>query len=132
MIAVDTNVLLRLLVHDDLRQKEVADRLLQDAREQGESCLISDPVLCEIEWVLTKTYRAKRKDISAAIQGFLEDPVFAFEDRPAIGRALNHFEDGRASFADYLIGITAQTQEARTTFTFDRELAGQPGFTLLG
>lgn len=132
MIAVDTNVLLRLLVDDDLRQKEMADRLLHDAREQGEACLVSDPVLCEIEWVLTKRYRAKRKDILAAIQGLLEDPVFAFEDRGAIGRALHRFQDGRASFADYLIGVTAQTKEARTTFTFDRELADQPWFTLLG
>jgi predicted nucleic-acid-binding protein len=132
MIAADTNVLLRLLIHDDPRQKEIVDRLLQSAREQGEVCLVSNPVLCEIEWVLARSYSAKRKDCAVAFQGFLEDPFFVFEDRSAVGRALLFFQEGKASFADYLIGETAQTWEARTTFTFDRDLAGQPGFTVLG
>ncbi len=132
MIAVDTNVLLRLLIHDDARQKETVDRLLQAAREQGEVCLVSNPVLCEIEWVLTRTYRAKRRDCAVAFQGLLEDPFFVFEDRSAVGRALVLFQEGRASFADYLIGEIGQTQEARTTLTFDRDLAGHPGFTVLG
>jgi len=47
VIALDTNILIRLLVRDDPGQTALAERLLQEAADAGEQCFISDPVLCE-------------------------------------------------------------------------------------
>jgi predicted nucleic-acid-binding protein len=44
VIALDTNVLVRLLVRDDLNQTALAERLLQETADAGEHCFISDPV----------------------------------------------------------------------------------------
>ena len=95
MIALDTNVLIRLLVDDDPIQAKRARRLLESTRERGEQCFISAPVLCEIEWVL------------------------------------DLFSRGKGDFSDYLLGVRSQKQGARTTYTYDRKLRDEEGFTLL-
>lgn len=58
MIAVDTNVLLRRLLDDDVVQTERARRLVEGARE----VLITDVVLAETIWTLKgKRYKARRE-----------------------------------------------------------------------
>jgi predicted nucleic-acid-binding protein len=76
MIAVDTNVLVRLVVKDDPDQFALAERLVREAAESGEPCLVSDPVLCELEWVLESSYGASRSDVLAAMQNLLARGAF--------------------------------------------------------
>lgn len=45
MIAVDTNILVRLITQDDPQQAALAERLIQQATDEGEVCFISDVVL---------------------------------------------------------------------------------------
>ena len=131
MIAVDTNVLIRLLVQDDPDQGRHAEHLLQDALLAGEDCFVSDPVLCEIEWVLESCYDASRADVLAAIQEIASRPPFLVEDREKIRRAMSRYEKGRGDFSDYLIGVEGEMRGARTTFTFDRALREEDVFTAL-
>jgi predicted nucleic-acid-binding protein len=130
MIAVDTNVLARILVRDDLKQAATAERLLGEAVAAGEACFVSDPVLCELVWVLESCYGATRPDVVAALQSLLEQEIFLFEDQELVRHCLQAYHQGRADFADYLIGAKARARGARTTFTFDRVLARQEGFSL--
>lgn len=51
MIAVDTNVIVRLLTNDDPHQTEKVARLME-----GNSVFISKTVLLETEWVLRVAY----------------------------------------------------------------------------
>lgn len=132
MIAADTNVLIRLLVEDDPIQEAAAKRLLLKALETEESCFISDPVLCEVEWVLESSYGASRADVLAAFQNLLAQEVFVFEDSEALRRAITSYSQGKVEISDLLIGAKNQTRGARTTYTFDRVLSRQPGFSLLG
>ena len=55
MIAVDTNVIVRLLTGDEPRQSEQA-RLLFDR----ETIFLPKTVLLEAEWVLRRLYRLER------------------------------------------------------------------------
>jgi predicted nucleic acid-binding protein len=48
VIALDTNILIRLLTKDDPDQTALAEGLLQKAADAEESCFISDPVLCGV------------------------------------------------------------------------------------
>ncbi|HEV7518400.1 MAG TPA: type II toxin-antitoxin system VapC family toxin [Thermoanaerobaculia bacterium] len=132
MIAVDTNIIVRLIVDDDPEQGARVRRLLEAAAEAGESCLVSDPVLCELAWVLSSQYRAGRAEIVAAVQSLLARALFIFEDRTALLQAFEAYQGGRADFSDYLIGAKAQAHGARTTWIFDRGLRNQPGFSMLG
>lgn len=130
MIAADTNFVVRLLVEDDSAQLREVHAILAEARATAEECLITDIVLCELTWVLEGAYRASRADVLAAVQALLSDSLFGFEDRNRVLRALDLFEVGRADFSDYLLGVVATDRGARTTFTFDRALRGEPGFTV--
>lgn len=133
MIALDTNVLIRVLVADDPAQTASAEKLLRETLAAGESCFISDPVLCETEWVLDRFYRVPRAEILAALESLLAHlNLFSFEDSAVVRKALDRYRRGKADFSDFLIGAKAEARGARTTFTFDRALARQQGFSILG
>lgn len=131
MIALDANVLVRLLVQDDPDQFARALAVLERASESEESCFLSDGVLCETAWVLASQYRAGRAEILVALSELVGDRRYTFQDPEALAEALRAFEDGRADFSDYLIGAAARRRGARTTYTFDRKLKNGDGFTLL-
>ena len=131
MISLDTNILLRTLVQDDPHQTKVAEDLLRDAAERGETCLITHPVLCEIEWVLGSVYKAGKAEILAAIQRLVRNPLFELEDWAVVQRALDAYATSPGDFSDHLIGRTSEARGARTTYTFDRALRNQEGFVFL-
>ena len=59
MIAVDTNVVVRIVTADDPEQTEVARKMLQDA----ERLWLPKTVLLETEWVLRHGYDLSREVI---------------------------------------------------------------------
>lgn len=131
MISLDTNVVVRFLVQDDPGQARKVRRLLEDSSERGEPCLLTDTVLCETEWVLESAYGATRPDVTLAFQRLLGSKSFEFEDRRAVGLALDAYQSGRGDLSDHLIGVRAVSRGASTTYTFDKALGGRPEFTLL-
>jgi predicted nucleic-acid-binding protein len=131
LIALDTNIIVRLIVEDDAQQAAAAERLLQETAEAGETALITDPVLCEVVWVLGSTYRVPRARIADALQALLNEEVLEFEDRDVIRGALEAYRHSKAGFSDYLIGLRARSHGARTTYTFDRTVARHEVFSLL-
>jgi len=131
MIALDTNILVRLITQDDPRQAALAERLIQQATDEGEACFVSDVVLCELEWVLESCYEATRADLLAAIQEIVFREIFAFENSDALHWAIHLYRESKADFSDAMIGAKALAQGARATFTFDRVLSRHEGFSLL-
>jgi len=131
MIALDSNVVIRLLVGDDPGQEKLAKDLVARAAEQGEACLVTNSVLCEIEWVLGSSYNARRPEILSALQHLLGNPLFDFEDRSAMLHALDGYSEGKGDFSDHLIGAVGTARGARATYTFDRAFRDRQGFVLL-
>jgi predicted nucleic-acid-binding protein len=129
MIAIDTNVLVRLLVRDDVPQAAAADALVQQAHDRDEQVLVTTPVLCELAWVLQAAYDASRADITAAVRALLDDGLFEVADREAASQALVDFGTTRADFPDCLIAALARRAGARQTMTFDRQMFRVPGCT---
>jgi predicted nucleic-acid-binding protein len=131
VIAVDTNVVLRRLLGDDVAQSEKARRLFEAETE----VLITDIVLAEAVWTIKgKRYSATREDIIALIMGLLGERNVVFESRQAVWSAVNDFAEAKpvksdveaADFADALIvnkaKITARRRDKRYrgTYTFDK------------
>lgn len=138
MIAVDTNVLLRYLFHeDDPAQGALAVSLIDGATGRGEPVFVSTLVLCELAWTLKSAFRLDRSEVLGVLQEILahaaEDaaPRFAFEDEALLRDALEEFARGKADFADYLIGRSGAAAGAATTYTFDRVAAGASSFKRL-
>jgi predicted nucleic-acid-binding protein len=131
VIAIDTNLLVRLMVKDDDTQGAAVEALLRKTGESGQTCFVSDMVLCELEWVLRTCYRAPRLRVLSAIQELLDQHLFAFEDRSRLHRVVQAYQLGKAELSDYLIGAKNQATGAAPTYTFDRKLKGQEGFVIL-
>lgn len=131
MIAIDTNLLVRHLTQDDPAQAAKVARLLADAADRAELVLLTDIVLCETAWVLTRFYRVKRADLLAAFERVLADVQFAFQHRPEVATALRASRAGKGHFADHLISALARTAGCRTTYTFEKNLEPAAGFTRL-
>jgi predicted nucleic-acid-binding protein len=131
MIAFDTNILVRLMVEDDETQLRLARKLLHTAAEDNDSIFVSDVVVCELEWVLESAYDVPRDRILLAVQALVADPRFCFENDKHLATALSLYGRGKADLSDYLLGLRAEREGARTTFTFDRDLRGDARFTVV-
>jgi predicted nucleic-acid-binding protein len=96
MIAVDTNVLVRLLTWDEPEQAAQAKALFS-----ANDIFVSKTVLLETEWVLRSLYALDEARIAGALRGLLGLPRLRCEDRNAVDLALGCFEHG-LDFADAL------------------------------
>ena len=122
VLAVDTNVLVRLLVSDDLAQQRAVALRLQKAQAEGDSVLVTPVVLAEVAWVLDSAYGYGRSDIAAAIRRLVSTSPLVSPERADVLRALGWYAKGTADFADYLILALSKAHGARTLLTFDRRL----------
>lgn len=128
MLGLDTNVLVRFLVQDDVAQFEKAHRLIKREASAGRSIFISLLVLLETEWVLRSRYGLHKAEIMGAISGLLDTTEIKFEDEPGVEQALFMWKDGAADFADCLIGAHNLRLGCRATATFDMRAIKLPGF----
>jgi len=116
MIAVDTNVIVRLLVNDDVEQARRARKLFEHER-----VWIGATVLLETAWVLDSSYGFSADEVAAALTGLLGLPNVSVEDGEAVARALAAVTGG-VEFADALHLLRAPA-EVKAFVTFDGTLA---------
>ena len=122
MIALDTNVVVRLLVDDDPEQTRRARKLL----EKGTTFVVPT-VLLETEWVLRSRYEMPPETILGLFRAALETQELAFEDEAAVEEALFNWQDGLSGFSDCLIVAHNRQLGCRSTATFDARAARLPG-----
>jgi predicted nucleic-acid-binding protein len=128
--AVDTNVLVRLLVMDDQDQCARAEALFRRALQAG-GVWVSQIVLVEIVWVLRAAYKFDRASIAGALRGFMQTEGVVIENADRCERALAAFEFGRADFADQAILEGCRATRALPLWTFDERLAKLDGTSLV-
>ncbi len=130
MLAVDTNVLVRLLVGDDARQRRQALTRLEQVLAAGDAVTVSVVVLAELAWVLAGAYAYTRNQITVALRALIDTPPFVVSERAAVVSALASFEKGNADFADYLILQLGRAEGASALLTFDKRFLKSPGCEL--
>lgn len=128
MRGLDTNVLLRFLLRDDLPQWQAADRYIREAVEAGETCYINNIVLCETVWVLLRSYKLSRNEVVEVLEQILRGMQFQFENRSAVQKAIQSMREGNGDFADYLLGHINVSAGCSETATFDAKLRGSDLF----
>ncbi len=114
MIALDTNILIRVLTRDDPAQAEAAAAFLR-----RESSWIPKTVLLETEWVLRYTYHLDRVPVYEALLRLVGYRGVEIEDWEGVVRALSWYHQG-LDFADAL--HLASCGGAERFATFDRPL----------
>ncbi len=128
MIAIDTNVLVRLLVNDDPVQHAVAKRFFGQQISAAAPGFLSLLVVVETHWVLSRAYGFSANAVRSAILAVLDSEQVVVE-RPGLVRLA--LADPGVDFADQLIHLIGKDAGCTATVTFDRRFARQPGVTLL-
>ena len=120
-VALDTNVLVRLLVNDDPAQAEQAAALI----DANAACFVPITVALELEWVLRGAYKLPREAVISAFKGLLAIRHLHLEQEQLVKRALDWHRQGM-DFADAL--HLARSEGCGALISFDRRLvllAGQ-------
>ena len=115
MAALDTNVVVRLIVGDNTRQVRLAEKLVA-----SEPCTIAPSVLMECEWVLRGSYKLGADVIAASFRDLLALQNIDALEPVLTQRALQGDEMG-LDFADAL--HATQRREGERFATFDKQLA---------
>lgn len=114
MIAVDTNVVVRLLTDDDPQQTRKVVALFA-----AYDVYVSKTVLLETAWILKFSYELNREQIDRSLRALLGTPGVSAEEPQQVALALDWFGQG-LDFADalHLAGSVGTERFA----TFDRRL----------
>ena len=118
MRAVDTNVLVRLVVRDDPAQVESSEAFVTPG------AWVSHLVLAETVWVLQSVYGLTSTGIATAVEMLVEHDRLVLQDSDVVRSALAAFRlQASVGFADCLILYVARKLGHRPLGTFDKSLA---------
>lgn len=127
MIALETNIIIRLIAGDDHAQERAVLRLLA---EPSAIFFISDVTLAESAWVLGSLYGFSREELVADIEALASRTDLVFEDRVRVRRAITHLQAG-GDLTDLLILARAQAASCSALASFDKGLKKKfPDFVL--
>ncbi|HEV8346213.1 MAG TPA: type II toxin-antitoxin system VapC family toxin [Vicinamibacterales bacterium] len=122
MRAVDTNVIVRLIVRDDAKQVAAAEAFI----EHG--VWISTLALAEAVWVLSTTYEHHAAELAAGVEMLLNNSRVTLQDADVVAGALGVYRSRPAlGFSDCLILELARKAGHLPLGTFDRNLAKLEG-----
>ncbi|MGL6110175.1 MAG: type II toxin-antitoxin system VapC family toxin [Rubrivivax sp.] len=114
-VAVDTNVLVRAVVRDDVAQARAAVKVLKAAQ----LIAVTLPCLCEFVWVLRKVYGFEVGDVAAAIRALVAAANVQV-NRPAVEAGLAMLS-AHGDFADGVIAYEGSWLGGETFVSFDKQ-----------
>ena len=122
MRAVDTNVLVRLVTRDDVKQTAVAETFIEGG------AWVSHLVLMETTWVLATVYEIAPAEMATAIEMLLNHQSLTVQDSDVVALALQQFQAKPAlGFSDCLVLEVARKAGHLPLGTFDRTLGKLEG-----
>ena len=122
MRAVETNVLVRLVVRDDIRQVTSAEAFV------SKGAWASLLVLAETMRVVREVYDRDHEEIADAVETLLEIPSLTIQDAEVVVAALEQYRRRPAlGFPDCLVLEIARKAGHLPLGTFDKELARLDG-----
>ena len=128
MLAVDTNVLVRVLV-DDPTAPDQCRAARQAVSEAGE-VFVSQVVQIETVWVLVSAYGLSKKRLQDTLGAIAKHPAFHLQRREVFQSALQNYLAAHADFADCMI-LAESAGAGHELATFDRKLGKLPGVRLI-
>ena len=131
MIGLDTNVIVRYVTQDDVRQAAAATRLFERVLSDENPGVISLVTLCEIAWVLADCYGADKARIHSVLEALLASRQLLVDQSELVWKALRAWEKSSADFSDALVGELLTARGCEKVMTFDKAAAKLPGFELL-
>ncbi|MCL2595170.1 MAG: PIN domain-containing protein [Promicromonosporaceae bacterium] len=130
MIGLDTNVIIRYAMRDDEKQTFLADQLIDGLTPESPGYL-SQVILAETWWVLTRRYQLTPAEVSTFIRQLLESSTLISQNPDLTYIALRAVDKQGADFANALAAAISQSDGRSEMMTFDAKAAKRAGMTLL-
>ena len=124
MIAVDTNLLVRILADDPGQPAQV--KTARALASQVQQVFITLIVQVETVWVLESGYKLSKKVIIQALEHLEINQAFVQGDEDLCHRALDLFRSSNVDYSDCVILSTCQSSKYEL-YTFDKRLAKLKG-----
>jgi predicted nucleic-acid-binding protein len=131
MKAIDTNVLVRFLVNDDVSQARLVRQYFNTVEKQRETLFVPLLVVAETIWVLESAYGIEREAIISVLNELVLLPILEFENREVIQRAMSSAKHNRFDLADLLIAEIAHLCGCQSVLTFDKKAVKNERFELI-
>ena len=130
MIGLDTNVLVRYIMQDDIKQSPLATRIVESltAESPGFVPLVA---IVELAWVLSSAYELSRSQLTEAFEALLRTKKLVIERGATVWKGLRLLQRSGKDFADCLIACSAEAAGCAKTMTFDRGAAKNGEMTLV-
>lgn len=123
MINIDTNILIRVFLQDNLDQAEKSQNLLKSTAH-GVKIFISSYALLEFVWVL-KIKKVPRIKIYEALMIICDTPGITVANKDIIITASEKFFKGEADFGDYMILTDGERNGAKNFKTFNQTITNE-------
>jgi len=130
MIGLDTNVLVRYVAQDDLKQSPKATRLIESLTPDAPGYVTVVSVV-ELVWVLTECYGSTKDEICGVLETLLRSRELVVGEADTVWKALRIYRNNKVDFADCLIERSANAAGCSHTATFDRGAAKACGMYLI-
>lgn len=124
MIAVDTNVLVRLLVDEPSQPEQV--RIARALVSSAQTVYVPLVVLIETTWVLESSYRVAKPDICAALDHLSRNTAYQLEAESEVVWATEQYRHASADFSDCVILAGCKALDV-TLYSFDKKLCQLEG-----
>jgi predicted nucleic-acid-binding protein len=122
MVAVDTNVLVRLITGDNPRQTAVADQFIENG------AWVPALAVAEATWVLRAIYKQSHAEIAAAVDMLLAHKNLILQDADILAAALELYKSRPSlGFSDSLMLHVARKAGHLPLGTFDHALGRVEG-----
>ena len=117
---LDTNVILRFLLHDSEKYYNQAKNYFEKARDEKIEINIIPEVFFEIDYVLNGVYSLEKKEICSILLKLLLTPYLNISDRDILITSVKKYQKTNIDFFDIFLYYKATEQKA-SVISFDQD-----------
>lgn len=120
MIAIDTNILVRVFIDDlDIEQVNKSRDLVKKAK----NVYLTQIVLIEMVWVFLRAYKLTKQQIVVVLQEIYENSAFIVENEQIFLEAFVFYKESNTEFSDCMILAAAKAANVKHLYTFDAKFS---------
>lgn len=117
---IDTNVMLRFLLKDNLSQFEIARKYINQAKAGKVKITLVTQIIFELEFVLRKVYKESREEISKDLIRIIQTSYLEVESRLPLSRAISLYNRFNIDLIDAFLFIRA-SEGGGEVLSFDKD-----------
>ncbi|OGK55579.1 hypothetical protein A3B56_02005 [Candidatus Roizmanbacteria bacterium RIFCSPLOWO2_01_FULL_45_11] len=119
-IYIDTNVIVRFIIKDNKQQNRKTREYIALSQQKKVVLTILTEIILEVEYVLRKTYKIPREDITKSLESVVEMSYFHVMDRDILKQALVIYKSRTVDLIDIILFLKAKKAGA-DVLSFDKD-----------